>query len=137
MKSLHTALRGAIYATSAILVVTASQATPAFAQDDYVVPHAAFCGAMQDGVWVPNGNCVDDTSYTPPVYTDGRVRGRVTGTITSVTGHLVTVQQSSQSLVINDQPALNDKQTGRIAVGRQIIAHGFWRDGTFYATSVE
>ncbi len=59
----------------------------------------------------------------------------ISGTITSVNGHLVTIQQSSGSIVVNDQPALNDQMTGNVATGRQIVARGYWRGGTFYATS--
>jgi hypothetical protein len=39
--------------------------------------------------------------------------------------------------VINDQPALNRQSSGRVAVGRQIVAYGYWRDGNFYATAME
>jgi hypothetical protein len=53
-----------------------------------------------------------------------------------VTGHLVTLQQSTQSLVVNDQPALNRRESGRVAVGRSVVAHGYWLTGTFYATSM-
>jgi hypothetical protein len=58
----------------------------------------------------------------------------VSGTVTAVKGHLVTLQQTTKSLVINDQPALDQRTTGRVAVGRQVVAVGFWRNGTFYAT---
>jgi hypothetical protein len=62
---------------------------------------------------------------------------RVGGTITAVSGHLVTLQQSRGTVVINDQPALTAKATGEIAVGRQVVALGYWQHGTFYANSVE
>lgn len=65
-----------------------------------------------------------------------RRMGRVSGTITSVTGHLVTLQQSHGTIVINDQPALNHQATGSVAVGRQVVAQGYWRGGTFYATAI-
>lgn len=71
----------------------------------------------------------------PPV--DSRVPGRVSGTITSVKGHLVTLQQSAQLLVINDQPGLLARETGKVAVGRQVVALGYWQSGTFYATHIE
>jgi hypothetical protein len=51
-----------------------------------------------------------------------------------VAGHLVTIQQTDKSVVINDQPALNNKLTGKVAVGRQVVAHGYWDGATFYAT---
>jgi hypothetical protein len=73
---------------------------------------------------VPNGSC-------PP----GTYRHeRVAGTITIVKGHLVTVQQTDRTLVIDDTLALKNQLTGRVAVGRQIVAHGYWDNGTFYAT---
>jgi hypothetical protein len=83
------------------------------------------CGTWQSGTWVPSGACAAND-----------YRSHVAGTITAVKGHLVTLQQSEQTFVINDQPALDRRTTGRIAVGRQVNAAGYWRNGTFYATSV-
>jgi hypothetical protein len=59
----------------------------------------------------------------------------ISGTITSVNGSLVTIQQSSGNIVVNDQPALDNHMTGNVAVGRQVVARGYWQNGTFYATS--
>lgn len=87
------------------------------------------CGVWVNGVWQPNGHC--------PGYAVGPRRARIAGTITIVRGHLVTVQLSDRTLVINDQPALNRETSGRVAVGRQIVAYGYWRDGNFYATAME
>jgi hypothetical protein len=87
------------------------------------------CGVWLNGVWQPNGHC--------PGYAVGPRRARVAGTITIVRGHLVTVQLADREIVINDQPALNRQTSGRVAVGRQIIAYGYWRDGNFYATAME
>lgn len=87
------------------------------------------CGVWLNGVWQPNGHC--------PGYAVGPRRARVAGTITIVRGHLVTVQLADREVVINDQPALNRQMSGRVAVGRQIIAYGYWRDGNFYATAME
>jgi hypothetical protein len=118
---------------------------------DRVGPHNPYCGAWSDGTWTPNGNCVNETTTTTTVTTQraampggdrddvaaapnpGRVAQRVSGTITAVRGHLVTIQQSNNDLVIDDQPALDDEDTGRVAVGRVVTAHGYWQDGTFYA----
>jgi hypothetical protein len=92
---------------------------------------------------IHNGDCVEKTvtttttTATVPDRPEARARQRVSGTITSVTGHMVTVQQSAQSLVINDSPALQHQASGRVAVGRQITAHGYWEAGTFYATRIE
>ncbi len=87
------------------------------------------CGDWASGVWQPNGHC--------PGYVVGKRRARVAGTITAVRGHLVTLQQATKSIVINDQPALNREMSGRVAVGRQIVAFGYWRDGSFYATALQ
>jgi hypothetical protein len=53
-----------------------------------------------------------------------------------VKGHLVTLQQTDRAVVINDQPALQHQQTGKVAVGRMVVAYGYWMDGTFYATAL-
>jgi hypothetical protein len=87
------------------------------------------CGSWMSGAWTPNGHC--------PGYAVGPRRARVAGTITIVRGHLVTLQLADKNLVINDQPALNRETSGRVAVGRSIIAYGYWRDGTFFATAME
>ena len=87
------------------------------------------CGVWTNGVWTPNGHC--------PEYATGHHRARIAGTITAVKGHLVTVQQTTQSIVINDQPALNRQQSGKVAVGRQIVAYGYWAGPNFYATIIE
>jgi hypothetical protein len=87
------------------------------------------CGTWASGVWTANGHC--------PGYSVGPRRARVAGTITSVRGHLVTVQMADRTIVINDQPALNRETSGRVAVGRQMIAYGYWRDGNFFATAME
>jgi hypothetical protein len=109
---------------------------------DIVGPHNPYCGSWQNGTFVPNGNCVEETvpagtTTTTVVEHPGRIMQHVRGTITSVQGHLVTVQMSTNTLVINDSPALSADQTGRVAVGRMITAHGYWEDGTFYATRFE
>jgi len=86
------------------------------------------CGTWHADAWVANGSCAADaTAYK---------HERLAGTITSVQGHLVTIQLTGKSVVINDQPALIDKMTGRVAVGRQVVAHGYWDNGTFYATAL-
>lgn len=68
-------------------------------------------------------------------YLAGRLPGAVRGTITSVSGHLVTLRSGRNSIRVNDQPALNRKLTGRVTVGRNIVASGYWRGETFYATT--
>ena len=110
---------------STLLAVGISLSSPGKAQAPYMDTR---CGSWVNDVWVPNGNCAPDTPH--------RRHDTVAGTITSVSGHLVTVQQTGGTLVVNDQPALDRQQTGRVAVGRQVVAYGYWMDGTFYATGI-
>jgi hypothetical protein len=83
------------------------------------------CGSWESGTWVPSGACGS-----------GDYRSHVAGTITFVKGHLVTLQQSTKQLVINDKPALDQQTSGRVGVGRVVTAYGYWRDGVFYATRI-
>lgn len=100
-------------------------APPAADAAPYIDSH---CGTWQDDNWVPNGNCPPDT--------DKLRHEHIAGTIVFVTGHLVTLQLTDRKLVVNDQPALDSNRTGKVAVGRQVVAHGYWLDGTFFATSL-
>jgi hypothetical protein len=84
------------------------------------------CGSWQGDVWTPNGNC-PTTAYKHEV---------VAGTIVFVKGHLVTLQQTNRQVVVDDSAALSNQSTGRVAVGRQIVAHGYWQGGNFYATAI-
>lgn len=120
--ALATVLLSSVAAVAQQPASSPAPAPPSGTYDD------ANCGAWVNDVWVPNANC---TGYVTIIRHDS-----LAGTITSVKGHLVTIQQTSRSLVINDQPALDRQQTGKVAVGRQIVAYGYWRDGTFYATAI-
>lgn len=84
------------------------------------------CGSWNGDVWTANGNC-PNVNYRHQV---------VAGTITSVKGHLVTLQQTTGTVVIDDSAALNNQSSGRVAVGRQIVAHGYWSGNNFYATQI-
>jgi hypothetical protein len=53
-----------------------------------------------------------------------------------VKGHLVTLQQTTGAVVVDDSAALNNQSSGRVAVGRQIVAHGYWNGNNFYATAI-
>ena|SRR5579883_2746562 len=53
-------------------------------------------------------------------YNNGRYNGR--GNVRDVT--------------IDDQPALDNRATGRVAVGRFVTVNGYWRNGVFYAVSM-
>ena len=127
MKQLYSAIAALVIASGAAGAVAAAQQQsepPAETQsyDD------SKCGSWQNDAWVPNGNCPADTEH--------RRHDDISGTITTVKGHLVTIQQTARTLVINDQPALDHQQTGKVAVGRQVVAYGYWLDGTFYATAI-
>ncbi len=111
----------------AVLTLSASAfSLPAAAQSMQSPYLDSACGAWQGNTWVPNGSCTDTDNTFKHQY--------VAGTIVSVTGHLVTVQRSKGQLVIDDQLALNRQLTGKVAVGRRILAHGYWRNKVFYAT---
>jgi hypothetical protein len=84
------------------------------------------CGTWQGDTWTPNGTCTGDVKR----------HARIEGTITIVKGHLVTVQQSTTAIVIDDTPALRNGFTGKVAVGRRIVAHGYWDGNNFYATMI-
>lgn len=124
MKYLSSLLAGAVVAltASAVSLPAAAQTMPS----PYVDSH---CGSWQGNTWVPNGTCKDADDTLKHQY--------VAGTIVSVKGHLVTVQRSKSKLVIDDQLALNREMTGKVAVGRRILAHGYWRNRVFYATMIQ
>jgi hypothetical protein len=48
---------------------------------------------------------------------------------------ILTVEPGSQ-VVIDDPLAVNNQLTGRVAVGRRIVAHGYWEGSKFYATLI-
>jgi hypothetical protein len=85
------------------------------------------CGTWQSDTWTANA--------TPCTGTP-RKHARVDGTITMVKGHLVTVQQATGTIVVDDTPALSKEDTGKVAVGRTIVAHGYWDGDNFYATLI-
>ena len=113
------------YAALITLMALFFSFAPTFADDQPYID--GVCGNWVDDQWVPNGKCPDVADVK---------HDTVSGTITVVKGHLVTVQQATRTVVINDQPALDSKQTGKVAVGRNIVAYGFWRDSNFYATAI-
>src|SRR5262252_8966012 len=94
----------------ALLVTAILSIAPVLADTVYI---DTACGTWINDVWIPNGRCAAESSSPR--------HDSVAGTITIVKGHLVTLQQSARALVINDQPALNAKQTGKVAVGREVV----------------
>ncbi|MBV9402508.1 MAG: hypothetical protein JO018_02135 [Candidatus Eremiobacteraeota bacterium] len=128
MKYLYVALAATLLAYGAGAARAGAQQTPPAPGDLPSSYNDLSCGEWVNDEWVPNGKCAPETQ---------RLRhDSVTGTITKVDGHLVSVQQTNRTLVINDQPALDRKQTGKVGVGRQIVAYGYWVAGTFYATAI-
>jgi len=61
----------------------------------------------------------------------------ITGTIVAVNGNQVTILSNFQPVTINDQPALDNRTSGRVAVGRTVTAYGYWQGGTFFATRLQ
>ncbi len=108
-------------------LLTLALTTAAGAQTQPMAPYNdTACGTWQGDTWTPNGTCTADEKR----------HSRVEGTITMVKGHLVTVQQGTGTVVVDDTPALNNQFTGKVAVGRRIVAHGYWDSGNFYATII-
>jgi hypothetical protein len=113
-----------IFTTAAALLAGGAAASAQGAPPPPYVDTA--CGAWQGDTWVPNGQCTTMT-YKHQV---------VAGTITIVKGHLVTLQQTNGTVVIDDTAALSNETSGKVAVGRQIVAHGYWQGNNFYATAI-
>lgn len=124
-------------------IVQPSVATTAAAQTVFV-DQSPECGAMVGGQWTPNGQCrefADCGAWTNDVWSPSGTcpnsNLRISGVITMVKGSMVTIQQSTHSITINDKPALKNEMTGRVAVGRTVTAHGYWKDGMFFATRID
>ncbi len=129
MKKLSNLLAGAVFVAGAMSMSVPAAAQSMQGMQNSQPPYVdSRCGSWHDDTWVSNGNCTGPMMYR---------HQRIAGTIVSVKGHLVTVQQSTRQIVIDDRTALIRQTSGRVAVGRQIIAHGYWRDGVFYATLIQ
>ncbi|HEY2474753.1 MAG TPA: hypothetical protein VGI19_08105 [Candidatus Cybelea sp.] len=124
MKAISLVLTTAAAVLAAGAVASAQGAPPPPAGPAPYVDTA--CGAWNGDTWVPNGSC-PTAEYKHQV---------VAGTITAVKGHLVTLQQTNGAVVVDDSAALNNQSSGRVAVGRQIVAHGYWQGNNFYATAI-
>ena len=116
---------------------------------DIVGQHNPYCGAWLNGAFQTNGNCVTETMTTttttppmaamagPAVAMRNRVGERVSGKIVIVNKNMITLQHGDQTLIVDDSRALNLDQSGHVATGRDVVAHGYWEAGTFYARSFE
>lgn len=86
------------------------------------------CGYWNNGVWVAQ-------PCAPP---PRRRQAALSGTIVGVNNNLLTVQTGpQQTVLVNDQPALNRDDTGRIYTGRIITAYGHWDGGQFVALTID
>jgi hypothetical protein len=142
-------LLSSLLAGAAIAQTTTTQTTKTVETGtmDTVGPHNPYCGAWTDGAWTPNGNCVTETTTTTTTQSNapstqvvavpGRVAERISGQITAVNKNMITLQHGDRTLIVNDSRALNREDTGHVATGRQVVAHGYWEDGVFYASSFE
>lgn len=135
-------------------VMTQTTKTVQTSPMDTVGPHNPYCGAWVNDTWTPNGNCVTETTTTTTTTrpapapanattvvvaqpANGRIAERISGKIIGVNGNMVTLQHGDRTLIVDDSRALDLKDTGHVATGRDVIAHGYWQDGTFYARSFE
>jgi hypothetical protein len=156
-KSLVAAAGAALFAASLVAGPAGAQSTQTTQTTqttrtqtgDVVGPHNPYCGAWVSGAFQANGNCVSETMTTTTTTTqpatapmaapaaavapDGRVSERVTGKIIIVNKHMITLQHGDSTLIVDDSRALDRADTGHVATGREIVAHGYWEDGTFYA----
>ncbi len=83
------------------------------------------CGYWSEGEWVPEP-CHPRANHSA-----------ISGTIVGVSANRLTVQTGPmQAVVVNDEPALNARDTGRIYAGRLITAYGYWNGGEFVAMSI-
>lgn len=91
------------------------------------------CGYWsEEGIWVA-------TPCAAPYQTSPyqRYNEAISGTIVGVSANILTVQIGpTQAVTVNDEPALNRMDTGRIYAGRVITAYGYWDGGEFVATSI-
>ena len=117
---LHNVLLSTALLSVGLTTITYAQTSPSGPYADTA------CGTWQRDTWTPNGTCTGEVKR----------HARVEGTITIVKGHLVTIQQGTGTVVIDDTPALNNQFSGKVAVGRRIVAHGYWVGDNFYATII-
>jgi hypothetical protein len=120
-----------------------SAATTASAQT-VVVDQSPECGAMVSGQWTPNGHCHEFATcgvYANDAWTLNSTCSdkhlRLSGVITMVKGTMVSIQQADRTITIDDRPAIKNQTSGRVAVGRSVIVHGYWDTGMFYATRID
>ncbi|HEY8314033.1 MAG TPA: hypothetical protein VIG51_07635 [Candidatus Baltobacteraceae bacterium] len=112
----------------------------------------------QNGQWNANGSCTncgsngdrDDNQNNGNCGNYGNGNGgyggrnqrggnsQVSGLIVGVNGNQITLQEGiGRQIRVNDQPALDRQQTGRVYVGRSVTAYGYYQNATFYATSIQ
>ena len=85
--------------------------------------------------------CYQGNVFVLGCYTSGNYPGganqQLSGTILSISGNIVTLL-GLPPVSINVQAAIAANRTnGPLTVGRHITAYGSYRDGTFYATTIQ
>lgn len=132
---------------------TTQTTTTRTATGDIIGPHNPYCGVWVGDAFQANGNCVTETTTTTTTTQpaavaapgaavvvaapNGRINERISGKIIAVDKNMVTLQHGNRTLIVNDGRALSREDTGRVATGREVVAHGYWEDGTFYANRFE
>jgi hypothetical protein len=137
-------LRISAAAAGLALIFILGMHTPASAQQ------MTSCGYWSDGTWVATPCGAPDESYqsSPCGYWSQGLwvstpcgprpqRAAVSGTIVGIDSSMLTLQVGpTQTVLVNDGPALNRMDTGRIYRGRVITAYGYWDGDQFVATSI-
>jgi hypothetical protein len=130
-------------------VVQPSVSTIASAQtatvQTVVIDQSPECGSMVGGQWVPSGQCGELAAcgtwtnglWSPNDACPSVKFLRLSGVITIVKGTMVTIQQADRTITVDDKPALKNEMTGRVAVGRAVTMHGYWKDNMFFATRID
>jgi len=89
----------------------------------------------QCGYWNQYGAWVATSCEQPFVEPEQQA---VSGTIVGINNNILTLQVSPTRVIrVNDRPALEQGLTGHIFTGRDVTIYGYWRGGTFMATSIE
>lgn len=84
--------------------------------------------------------CYRDNVFVMGCYSNGTYPGgqnqQVGGTILSVSGDRITLLGLPPVTIDASQAIDNNRTSGSLAIGRHITAYGYYRNGTFYATSI-
>ncbi|MDQ2992496.1 MAG: hypothetical protein M3R30_06740 [Candidatus Eremiobacteraeota bacterium] len=85
--------------------------------------------------------CYRNNVFVLGCYSNGTYPGgqnqQVGGTILSVSGDRVTLLGLPPVTIDASQAINNNRTNGSLAIGRHITAHGYYQNGTFFATSIQ